>query len=105
MMNTDAALRSAVGFAMKAGRLATGDFAADKAFKSGKAKLIVLDSEISDNAKTRWQNACRVRNIPIIQLPDMGSAIGKAERMVAAVTDGGFAEMILKKAVQENELE
>ena len=46
MANTIAndALRSAVGFAMKAGKLANGDFSVDKAVRSGKAKLVIVDS-------------------------------------------------------------
>ena len=41
---------------------------------------------------------CRsARDIPLIFVEDLGGAIGKAERMVAAVTDAGFTGMILKK--------
>ena len=46
MANTIAndALRSAIGFAMKAGKLASGDFSVDKAVRSGRAKLVIFDS-------------------------------------------------------------
>ena len=50
-MEQNEAVRNAVGFAMKAGKLASGDFAADKAVKSGRAHLIIVDSDASDNTK------------------------------------------------------
>ena len=91
------ALRSAVGFAMKAGKLANGDFSVDKAVRSGRAKLVIVDSCASFNTAKRWKDACSARDIPLIFVEDLGGAIGKAERMVAAVTDAGFTGMILKK--------
>ena len=59
MANTIAndALRSAVGFAMKAGKLANGDFSVDKAVRSGKAKLVIVDSCASSNTAKRWKDA------------------------------------------------
>lgn len=91
------ALRSAVGFAMKAGKLKSGDFSVDKAVKTGRAGLVILDSEASENTIKRWKDACKARGIPLIFIENLGGAIGKAGRMVAAVTDKGFSEMIMKK--------
>ncbi|MBO4879732.1 MAG: ribosomal L7Ae/L30e/S12e/Gadd45 family protein [Clostridia bacterium] len=91
-------LRSAIGFAMKAGKVAAGEFAADKALKNGSARLIAVDAAASDNTKKQWQSACEFRKRPLVFIEDMGSAIGKNGRMVAAVTDENFSKMILNAA-------
>lgn len=96
----NAELRNALGFAMKAGKVASGEFTVDKAVKRFKAKAVVLDCEASENTKKRWQDACALRSIPIIFVADMGSAIGKEARMVAAILDSGFAAMVLKAAAK-----
>lgn len=102
-MNKNDALYNAVGFAMRAGKLASGSFTVEKAVKSGRAKLIIIDDDASENTVKQWKNASLTKNIPLVQMSCMGKAIGRAERMVAAVTDEGFAEMILKKSGVEKE--
>ncbi len=91
-------LNTALGFAMKAGKLAVGEFAAQKAAKSGNAKLIILDPTASDNTKKQWRDACAFRDLPLVTAKDMGEAIGKPGRMVAAATDENFSKMIIKAA-------
>ncbi len=96
MNGTAERLLTALGFAMKAGRLAVGEFAADRALKSGRAKLVAVDAAASDNTKKQWRDACAFRGVPMAMVPELGAAIGKSGRMCAAVTDQGFANMILK---------
>ena len=62
------------------------------------AKLVMLDESASENTKKQWRDACSFRNIPLIRIRAMGSAIGKPARMVAAVTDEGFSAMIIKNS-------
>jgi ribosomal protein L7Ae-like RNA K-turn-binding protein len=87
-------LRGALGFAMKAGKCAAGDFAAEKLVKSAKARLVALDAGASENTRQRYTGMCERAGIPLIEIEDMGAAIGKPGRMIAAVTDEGFARMI-----------
>lgn len=96
-MDDFSAKRSCLGFAMKAGKVASGDFAVEKAVKSLKAKCIVIDMDASDNTKKRWYDACRAREIPIVEMAEMGRAIGKDAKMVAAVLDAGFASRLIEK--------
>ena len=91
-------LRTALGFAMKAGRIAAGEVAAEKAVKSGKAKLIAVDKAASDNTKKQWEDAAKFRKLPLVYVENMGSAIGKPGKMTAAVTDKNFSEMIQSAA-------
>lgn len=95
-------VRNALGFAMKAGKVASGDFAAEKALKSNRAKLIIMDADASENTKKRWRDACSYRGIPLVTVHDMGRAIGKDARMVAAITDEGFSAMVLKNCSENN---
>ena len=89
---------------MKAGKIASGDFSVEKAVRSGTAKLVMLDESASENTKKQWRDACSFRNIPLIRIRAMGSAIGKPARMVAAVTDEGFSAMIIKNNEAMTEL-
>ena len=87
-------LMSAIGLCMKAGKLASGEFAAEKALKSG-GRLAIVDEDASENTKKQWRSACEFRGVPIIFVRDLGFAIGKSARMSAVVTDDGFKKMIL----------
>ena len=103
MTTTNAKLNNSIGLAMKAGKIASGDFSVEKAVRSGTAKLVMLAESASENTKKQWRDACSSRNIPLIRLRAMGSAIGKPARMVAAVTDEGFSAMIIKNSNKNNE--
>ncbi|MEG1559992.1 MAG: ribosomal L7Ae/L30e/S12e/Gadd45 family protein [Clostridia bacterium] len=88
------AISSAIGFSMKAGKCVAGAFSVEKAIKSGNAKLIALDSNISENSRKSF--LAMVKGvIPMIDVPNLGRCIGKDGKMAAAVVDLGFANMIL----------
>lgn len=90
----EARIRSAAGFAMRAGCCVSGDFACEKAVKSGRARFVLLDAAASAATLERYRDMCRRAGIPWAEVADMGSAIGKYGRKVAAVTDNGFARML-----------
>ncbi len=92
----DDRLRSALGFAMKAGRVRSGDLAAEKTLKSGRARLAIVDANASEATLARWTAMCRTAGVPLIRATDMGMAIGREAHMVACVTDDGFANMIMR---------
>ena len=96
MNGAETRLWNAMGFAMKAGKMAAGEFAAEKALKSGAAKLVIVDTEASENTKKQWRDACAFRGVPLIEAASAGRAIGKPNRMTAACTDGNFSKMILR---------
>ncbi len=92
------AVRSALGFAQRAGKIISGDFACEKAVKSGKALLIALDDDVSEATRARYEGMCERAGIACLSVKDLDNAIGRGGRMIAAVTDGGFARMIQQKA-------
>ncbi|MEA5059783.1 hypothetical protein SDC9_192659 [bioreactor metagenome] len=94
----EARVRSAAGFAMRAGCCLAGDFACEKAVKAGRVQVILLDTAASQSTRERYHGLCERAGIPCLELENMGNAIGKYGRMVAAVTDSGFARMLTEAA-------
>lgn len=98
-MKMDNALRM-VGIATKAGRTASGEFMTENAIKSGKAALVILASDASDNTKKKFKNMCEFYDVPIriySTKDELGHAMGKEFRASMAVTDEGLAQTIMKK--------
>ena len=88
-------LRGAIGFAMKAGRCESGDFAVERALKRGRILLALLDEGVSEATRERYEKLCAARKIPLLFVRDVGAAIGKPSRMILGVTDENFKRMIM----------
>ena len=90
--------------AMKAGKVASGEFATEKAVKSGKAALVIVSEAASENTKKKFRNMCDYYEVPIRffgEKEELGHAIGKEFRASLAVLDVGLAKAIEKKFIQE----
>lgn len=90
---------SYLGLAMRAGKLATGDTAVLDAVRSQEAKLVILATDASENTRKKFSDKCSHYQVPVIVHGTrdlLGAGIGKAERVVIAVTDSGFADMLQK---------
>ena len=72
--------------------------------KAGKAKLVLLEENASENTKGRFSSLCAGRNIPLKLVPQVGRAIGREGHVVMAVTDIQFANMILGAWASETEV-
>ena len=70
MTTTDAKLNNSIGLAMKAGKIASGDFSVEKAVRSGTAKLVMLDESASENTKKQWRDACSLERIADVCFED-----------------------------------
>lgn len=91
---------SLIGLATKAGKTASGEFSAEKAVKSGKARLVIISEEASDNTKKMFGNMCTYYKVPICYFggkEELGRAMGKEIRASLAVTDAGLAGAIVKQ--------
>ncbi len=89
-----------IGLATKAGKTASGEFSTEKAVKSGKAFLVVVSEEASDNTKKMFTNMCTYYKVPICYFGgkgELGHAMGKEMRASLAVTEEGFAKAVLKQ--------
>ena len=81
--------------------LSSGEFACENSIKSGKAKLVLIASDASENTKKKFVNSAKFYKVDVIvdsglDKESLGKALGKGERSIIAVLDGGFAQKILK---------
>ena len=88
-----------LGIAAKARLCVSGEFATEKAIKSGEAHLVSLAGDASDGTKKKFRDMCAWRGIPVIETADrdtLGRAIGRGFRASAALTDEKMAEAVIK---------
>ncbi|MBN2984038.1 MULTISPECIES: L7Ae/L30e/S12e/Gadd45 family ribosomal protein [Cohnella] len=106
-MTTNKAL-SRLGLAMRAGKLASGEEIVQKAIRSGDAKLVLLAEDASELTRKKVADKCASYNVPLLigyTRYELGGAVGKPERVLFAVTDRGFADMIRSGWVQHSEVD
>lgn len=97
---------SLIGLATKAGRIVSGEFMTEKEVKSGKAALVIVAGDSSDNTKKKFQNMCEYYKVPIHFYGDkdtLGHAMGKEFRASLAILDEGFAKGIRKHMDTEDD--
>ncbi|HIW84292.1 MAG TPA: ribosomal L7Ae/L30e/S12e/Gadd45 family protein [Candidatus Dorea gallistercoris] len=90
---------SLIGLAVKAGKVASGEFCTEKEVKSGRAALVIVAGDASENTRKKFQNMCDFYRVPIYFYKDkdtLGHAMGKEFRASLAVMDEGFAKGIRK---------
>lgn len=91
---------SLLGLAQKAGKIASGEFATEKAVKTGRAYLVIVTEDASENTKSKMRNMTAYYEVPFYlygQKDEMGRHIGKGERSMLAILDAGFAGAAEKK--------
>lgn len=106
-MNKNKAL-SMLGLATKAGKTLTGEFSTEKAVKEGKACIVLVAADASDNTKKKFRNMCNYYQVTMKVFSDkasLGNACGKEFRATLAVTDNGFAKAIEKHIDSYDNLE
>lgn len=88
-----------IGLCQKAGKIAAGEFSVEKAVKEGKAFLVIIADDASDNTKKKFTNMCNYRKLPFYIAYNkevLGKAIGKEQRATICVIDENFAQSIEK---------
>lgn len=91
---------SLLGLSAAGRNLVSGEFSVDKAIKEGRASLVVVATDASDNTRKSFNDSCSFYQVPIVfygTKDELGHALGKEERASAAVTDPGLAKSILTK--------
>jgi ribosomal protein L7Ae-like RNA K-turn-binding protein len=104
----DEGITGLVGLARRSGRLAVGFDACARAIGQRKAKLIILAQDLSSSTATKVRNRADERQVPLIvhgSKARWGKALGRDEVGVMAVLDSGFAEAIMRKLKNVNEVE
>ncbi|HEX7065331.1 MAG TPA: YlxQ family RNA-binding protein [Bacillales bacterium] len=89
---------SLVGLAFRAGKVVSGEDSVLSAVRGGKAKCVLLAGDASERTKDTWENKCDYYGVPLRIIADryeLGRAMGKAHRVVAAVNDQGFSKKLI----------
>lgn len=92
-------LISLLGLAQKAGKVASGELAVEKAVRSGKAKLVLVAEDSSESTKKGYRDISAFYQVTLIEQctkEQLGACIGKSERAALAITDDGFCRAVLK---------
>lgn len=96
---------SLTGLATKAGKTVSGEFSTEKSVKSGKAFLVLVAGDASDNTKKKFRNMCTWYQVPCCFLSDkesLGRCMGKEFRASLALEDENFAKAIIKEIEKHN---
>lgn len=91
---------SMLGLATKAGKIKAGEFSTEKAVKDGKAYVVIVASDASDNTKKKFRNMCHYYHVDMEVFSDkvsLGNACGKEFRASLAVIDEGLAKAVRKQ--------
>ncbi|MST74073.1 50S ribosomal protein L7ae [Roseburia sp. MUC/MUC-530-WT-4D] len=89
-----------LGLAAKSGHVASGEFSTEKAVKSGKAFLVIVSEEASENTRKMFRNMTDFYYVPMYIFgtkEELGHYIGKEFRASLAITDENLAKAVEKK--------
>lgn len=89
-----------LGLAAKAGKVQSGEFSTEKSVKTGKAQLVIVSEESSENTKKMFRSMCTYYEVPYFEFggkEELGRAVGKKMRASMAILDAGFSGAIEKQ--------
>ena len=64
-MREDKKILNLIGLATKAGKAPSGEFSTEKAVKEGKAAMVIVSEEASENTKKMFRNMCTYYEVPL----------------------------------------
>lgn len=94
-----------IGLARRAGKIVFGSEAVERAARSGKVALLVLAGDAGPNTTGRLEQVGRVTQTPLLFVSDretFGHWTGQPQRVVAGITDPGFAERLQQLAAGDD---
>ena len=93
-------LAGAIGLCLRARQAVSGAYAVEQCIRRGGACLVLYDPQTANHTRKTMEALCAAQQIPCRMLPEAGlieQLTAKAQRKVLAITNQGFAEMILGK--------
>ena len=94
---------SMLGIAAKSGSVVSGEFSTEKAVKEGRAYLVIVAGDSSDNTKKMFSNMTDFYEVPMYIYSDketLGHCIGKEFRASLAIVNVGLAHSVEDKLKQ-----
>jgi ribosomal protein L7Ae-like RNA K-turn-binding protein len=92
-------LASYMGFAAKAGKIASGTNTCIFTMAKGKAGLLIIAEDLADNSREKLMTAARQNEVEVRvfgQADDLAHYTGKYGAGAFCVTDSNFAEVIVQ---------
>ena len=96
---------SMLSIAAKAKKVVSCEFMTEQAVKEGKAYLVVVAEDASENTKKMFRDKCAFYETAIVFFGDkesLGHSIGRRFRASLAVVDEGLAQALQKKLALKN---
>lgn len=94
-----------LGLCTKAGKIQSGQFLCMKAMEGGKARLLIMATDITYRTRKTLVDQAKYRGVPVFEAgldqEDLGHAIGQSPRCAVCVTDEHFASL-LQPELSEN---
>lgn len=90
---------SLLGLAARGRNVVSGEFMTEKSVKSGRAALVIVSEDASDNTRKMFTDMCEFYKTDCVifgSKEELGHSMGKGQRSSLAVTDAGFAKSIRK---------
>lgn len=88
-----------LGIAQRGNRLVSGELAVEQAIRNGKAKLLLVAHDASDNTKKKYADMAKTHELQSYALfskEELGECIGRVYRASVALSDEGLAEALVK---------
>jgi len=90
-----------LGLMRRAGAIELGEDNSAETVKAGRAKLLLLSSDVSDSARRKAEGFSHGRNVHIVPLhynrEELGASLGVKSCAMAALTDMGFSNALMKE--------
>ncbi len=86
-----------LSMAQRAGKVASGSFAANQAMETGRAVLLLVAEDASEATKRDMAmraEKCQVPMIVCLTKEEMGHCLGRGDRAVAVLLDRGFSKAL-----------
>lgn len=96
-------LFNTIGLCQKAGACKSGTDMTEHEIRAKRAKLVLVERGASEQTRKSFANLCAYYGAELVEIETIGAAIGKPERVVLAVINDNFANMIRKALVEEGE--
>ena len=97
---------SLLGLMRKAGALVPGEDASSEAVLAGKARLLLLPCDAGEKKRGRAERYTDGRSCLLVELPysesELSEAVGTGGCTMAAVTEIGFADSLMKKLAESD---
>lgn len=83
----------------------SGEERCEAAIKSGKAFVVILSKDASNNTRKKFHDKCAFYEVPILDAPfdkeAIGRAMGMSQRSCVAITEEGLANKLIQLIKQK----